>query len=307
MTVRSVTLRQNPAYRPGISLLPPACAVAWGLLLACAPPVPRQQVSPAVTFPEQAVPLSSWKPTRDLLARDYTIEHRALLTIGMPGAETRDSAVIRVDASLRRTADGGFGGVISAIAIGGTGNAGQAAAGLSFPFAVAAPPATLQPLPAFVAGLPAAAASCPSPVPAALNALHDLTIPLPDSLYVGASWTDSVGTVACAGDIEIPMAAGRIYTVMRHADAGSVDSLPLDHVAIRRTSRVTINTNVFRDGDTTFVLGQGTSAITFLVATQTGDVLAGYGTANLQITARSATQQEQAAQASTVRLWQRRR
>jgi hypothetical protein len=213
-----------------------------------------------------------------------------------------DSTTLVVEASLRRTATGGMAGLVETVRIGSPGIPPRTPDGLSLPFAVTAPLASPGQAVLFSPASPSTRAGCPSPVPSALNALRDLVIRVPDSLHVGATWSDSARTTACAGHGELSMEATRTYVVAEHVGAGVVDSVPDDHVVVRRTTRLTVAGNLARNDDTTRISGSGTGTLTLLVSTVTGDVLVGSGSVAVDLSVRSALREETARQIAAIRL-----
>lgn len=303
MTVRSFALRQNPAYRPGISLFGPLAVVASTLGVACNTSVPRQTVQPPAPIPV-ATPASSssWRPSPDLLAHSYSIEQRAQVTTLAGGVSSTDSTILLVDASLRRTPEGGVAGIVDGVRIGSSGARLRTPDGMPLPLAVVARPFSTGQSPTFnVSGAPALA-SCPSPVSSALGALRDLVMRMPDSLVVGTSWSDSGRATGCAGAGVLAIDAVRTYVVTGHVAAGVSDSVPDEHLIVRRTTHLTLSGEVARNADTTVISGQGTGALTFLVSTTTGNILAGSGTSTVNVSVRSTLREEIARQSAEIRV-----
>lgn len=304
MTVRSVALRQNPAYRPGISPFT-LIVLASSVGLACSTSVPRQVVQPPapVGAPRAAAaPAAIWKPSPDLLSHSYSLEQRAYVTTVAGSVAAGDSTILLVDASLRRTADGGVAGIIQDVQIGASGDRLHAPDGLPLPLAVVARPFPAWQGPVFNPRAPGMLASCPSPAATALNALRDLVLRTPDSLAVGTAWSDSGRVAACAGRGLLMVDAAHGYVVTGHVAAGVADSVPDDHLVVLRTTRLTVGGMVARNADTTVISGQGTGSATFLVSTTTGDILGGSGTSTLRLSVRSTSREEVARQSAVLRV-----
>ncbi len=245
---------------------------------------------------------TGWKPVPDVLTHAYTIEQRARIASTVGSASTVDSAVLLVEASLRRTPAGGAAGLVESIRITAPGSPSHVPDGLLLPLAIAAPPVPRGQAFAFGPAFSSTGVRCPSPIPSVLNALRDVVLRAPDSLYVGATWSDSASFRTCAGDHELPMIATRTYVVAGHVPAGGSDSVPDDHVVIQRATKLFVASTLTRNDDTTRVSGGGNGILTLLVSTTTGDVLAGSGAASLDFSVRSALREETAHQAVAIRL-----
>lgn len=303
MTVRSFALRQNPAYRPGISPFARIAVLVSGFGLGCGSAVPRQAVQPPAAAPV-AVPASAlrWRPSPDLLAHSYSVDQRARVMTVAAGISSSDSTILLLDASLRRTPNGGLAGIIDGVRTGSSDAVLQSPAGLPLPLAFVAPPFPPGRGPVFSANGATALESCPSAASSALNALRDLVIRTPDSLFVGASWSDSGRTTSCAGSDRLSIDGARTYVVTGHVAAGVSDSVPDDHLIVRRTTRLTLAGQVIRNADTTVISGQGTGTATFLISTATTNVLRGSGTSTVDLLVRSALREETARQSAVLRV-----
>lgn len=118
MTIRSFSLRQNPAYRPGFSLSPLAALLLVTAPVACVRRVPETVLAgaPAAPAPVVARP-ARWAPKPTGTAADYVVEVDGALTIDDAAGPSRDSTALRLTASVRRAAGTGFSGVVRAVTV----------------------------------------------------------------------------------------------------------------------------------------------------------------------------------------------
>ena len=300
MTVRSFTLRQNPAYRPGNPL-----PFFWGFFVllataACRSRIPEQVISPP--SPQAAAAGDtrlSWMLRPGSVAHEYHIEHRAhiVTTTGSGGANT-DSTSLTVDASLRKTATG-HAGLIRDAWTGAPGVAPAVLPGLVFPYAFVAtePLPGVQPAPA---GQPPVSDPCTSTVHVALGALRDVLLRAPDSLYLGRGWSDSGAFVTCRDGVRLDVVSRRQFTFTGFEHRAGAGLL-----MVTRSTRTALHGMAARGDDTTRVDGSGTSTLHYELDASTGDVVAANGTGVAEIVVRGATRSESARQTSAVMITRR--
>lgn len=141
MIIRSNTLRQNPAYRPGNSR-----SIRWGILtastlLACYTRVPEQTIAipPAAKPPDAPLVASVWTPRPGALAREYLVENSARVVTTTGSGSTDDSTAIVIQASIRQVAGGGFAGLLRDIVVSSPSVARTQMPGVVLPYPFAAP------------------------------------------------------------------------------------------------------------------------------------------------------------------------
>ena len=300
MTVRSSSLRQNPAYRPGgshplpqDSLIRYIAFVAL-VLSACRSPIPQQPIS--VVPPDRpSVPASvtSWALTRSLLSHDYHIEQRAsVVTMLDSGQVVVDSALIIVEATLREVGDGSSAGLIQSVAVTAPGLASASIPGLNVPFAFVAersladPGMQLTPSPR-----PAVPDPCETKSDIPLGALRDFLLSPPDTLYLGSTWSDSGSYTTCRDGARLAVFSRRTFYVAAQDTSSGGDVLFVD-----RRSATEISGSVIRGEDTTHVSGLGTGTMRLVLNAFSGVLISADGAGFLDVVVRGATREERARQ-----------
>ena len=292
MIIRSSSLRQNPAYRPGNSPL-----VFCGLLLlavACRTRVPEQVIAPTRPQPAPAEVLpSTWSPRPDLLAREYRVEQRARIVASADSSDQQtDSTSLVIDALLRHLAPTGMSGLIRSVEITVPGAPPSALPGLVVPYVFAAPdaPPGVQASPA---GRPAIQDPCTSTAHVPLGALRDLLIKVPESVTVGRQWSDSGSFTTCRDGVRIEVSSRRNFRVVAYEKrpAGAV-------LLVTRAGQTTLRGISVRGDDTTHVEGIGTNSMQYDLDPVTGSVLSASGTGTLDVVVRGALKSQRARQTS---------
>lgn len=300
MTVRSSTLRQNPAYRPGDSHPPPrdsllrAVLAATLVVVACRSPIPQQPISDrGPDQPPAPVAPISWVLTPSLLSRDYQLELRAsIVTTLDSGQVVVDSTSIAVDATLREVADGGTAGLIQSVVVTAPGLAPAPMSGLSVPFAFVAerpaqnPGLQLDPMPRPVVRDP-----CAAKFDVPLGVLRDFLVTPPDTLSIGVAWADSGSYVTCRDGARLTVFSRRTFHVAAHDTTGGRSVLLVD-----RRSTSTLQGRVVRGEDTTHVSGSGTGSMRLVLDATTGSVVSADGAGFLDVLVRGAIREERARQ-----------
>src|SRR5262245_17548514 len=175
MIVRGLTLRQNPAYRPGDSRL----LLALVVVAACAQPIPRQEPTPAPAPVVIAAPGPvAWRIVPSLTAREYVIEQRAIVQTTTDSGTFHDTTGISTEVSLRQTAEGGASGLLRSALLVAPGAAPSPLSGLTLPLAFSVPTVAKS-----VLGVPsirtvsgAPMDPCRSPAEAALSSVRELLV-----------------------------------------------------------------------------------------------------------------------------------
>ena len=310
MTVRSFSLRQNPAYRPGDSrwwcigavrlVALTACVFVVG---ACRAPVPKQPLSPVVPVvtPGAAVP-SYWTLSRDWLAREFVVEQHAEIMTTTESGVSSDSVSLVVEVSLRETPDRGAVGRVLSARFAAPGSGEVSIPGLLLPFAFLAPPRPAgEPLSPVV--LPATEDPCTSPSQVALSVVRDLLFSLPDSVYVGLTWSDSGEFIACRDGARLTGTSQRDFRVASYEASGDLNHGVL---LIDRNASTAFSGNVARRADTTRVEGTGFGTTQLVVDAHSGSLVSSAGMSQLDVVVSTATRVESARQVSTSRAIPRR-
>jgi len=297
MIIRSVSLRQNPAYRPGNSRPSAWLVAATVLLAACRARVPEQVLSsptPVVSRGTEEMP-RSWTIRPGVAAREYRIVQLAeiVATADSAGPQT-DSTSVTVDASIRNIPRGGVAGLIRSVAVSSPGTSASPLPGIALPLAFAAP----EPRSGAQASLttrPAAAEVCGSPAQVPLGALRDLLIHVPDSVFLGREWADSGTFVMCREGVRLEVFSRRQFTLTRYQRRDSLGVL-----LVTRLGTTTIQGLSVRGEDTTRVEGSGTNSLRYELDSTTGEVLSTAGTGSLDIFVRGAVKIQRARQTSAL-------
>jgi len=287
MTVRSVSLRQNPAYRLGGSLLLLSAALA---LAACAPRVPQQTLPERQPDARGNVPTeikTSWLSRRSNLAFDLDVSQRAVVVVRLDSTTTQDSSRIDLRASVRHT-DAGWAGLLQR-AVASSGDA------VTSPVAVRAVrgPDGSQ-VQVRVVGTPTNA--CDRSVVVAAALLSDVLFSLPDTVRVGTVWADSARYRICRAGTSYDVESVRRYRIGGVADRTTPDSALL--VTVDRRASVRLSGLAVRGPDTTRAEGEGSSTATFEVDALRGAVVRGEGRSQLSLRVFSGSRIQHATQSA---------
>ena len=297
MIIRSNTLRQNPAYRPGNSR-----SIRWGILtastlLACYTRVPEQAIAipPAAKPPDAPLVASVWTPRPGTLAREYLVENSARVVTTTGSGSTDDSTAIAIQASIRQVAGGGLAGLLRDIVVSSPGVARTRMPGvvLPYPFAAAGVSQGNQYSPTGLVGTGACSVGAHN----ALGALRDLLVRMPDTLRVGKEWADSGRFEACRAGVNLELASVRAFrvTALESGLSGVV-------LVVVRTATTTVRGVSVRGDDTTRITGSGSSTLRYEVDPITGTVLGADGSGSLDLAVRGRVQSESARQTQAVRI-----
>jgi len=298
MIIRSVVLRQNPAYRPGNSLSLVCGFVLLGATAACHARVPEQAPSaprPVESPRTEPVP-RFWVPRASAVTTEYVLEQRARVVTTTDSGVAEDSVSLVVAASARAVPSSGMAGLIHEVSIAapGTGPIPMPGVTLPYAFSASAVPLGAQYLPV---GQPPVADPCKAPIHIALVSVRDLLIRAPDSLRVGSAWSDSGTSTTCRDGVHISLRARRQFLVTdaQRREEGWV-------LAITRTAATALRGEATRGTDTTRVDGTGSSTLRYQVAASTGAIISALGTGSVEILVRGALRAERALQTSSVRI-----
>ncbi len=306
MTVRSLVLRQNPAYRLGDSLpslgrLLVVATVAVLALASCRGPVPRQPVSPQpLPSPPARVEPSFWTPAPDNAPLEYVFEQHARFVTVTDSGTLSDSGSLIVEASVRTTPTGELAGLIRSATVEAPGSSPASISGLAFPFAFGAPRPAVGTQPAPMPRGTSIADPCRAPFHVPLSALRDLIPALPDSVFLGHTWTDSGTYATCRDGAPLSVHSVRTFRLVSYQPGVDGGALHID-----RTSRLTIRGFVVRGDDTTYVDGSGSGMARVIVSARSGAIVSSDGTSTVEIVVRGVTKSERAQQNSVSRAYQR--
>jgi hypothetical protein len=298
MTIRSFSLRQNPAYRPGFSLSPLAALLLVTAPVACVRRVPETVLAgaPAAPAPVVARP-ARWAPKPTGTAADYVVEVDGALTIDDAAGPSRDSTALRLTASVRRAAGTGFSGVVRAVTVRSPGmNTPVALPRIPLPAPYSAN-ASIGVSPAPTSRL-ATANSCDGNLGVALTVLRELLFVAPDTVSLGSSWTDSSTYRTCRDGIPLDVASQRRFTVERAVP----DSAGRVALVIVRRSTASYRGWGARGDDTTWVAGRASSELRYRVDAATGEPWSAEGAGSLELEVRSGTTRQRATQVSSTRI-----
>jgi hypothetical protein len=299
MTVRSLVLLQNPAYRPGGSRTLQAFAAV--LLAACAPQIPRQEPAPVAAAPAAEAPrVASWRIVPSLVAREYLIEQRAVILSTTDSGTFNDTTTVSTELSLRQTADGGASGLVRGVMLSSPGGVVAPFPGLPLPIAFGVPASSRGILGAPAMRPASGADPCRSPAEVPLGVIRELLVQLPDSVGIGTSWADSGSYRTCRDGAVLTVSTRRTFR-LREFSVGRDEGT----LTIERSSRTTLRGSATRGDDTTSVEGMGSGTMTLVVHARTGALLSGEGVGTLEITIRGRTKMERARQTLQSRIARR--
>jgi hypothetical protein len=298
MTIRSDSLRQNPAYRPGFSLPTFAALALAAGLSACARRVPEQVLAGAPVAPAPVIARPArWTPRPTGVAIDYTMDVAGALAIDDGGGTQRDSTTLRLVASVRRASGTGFSGVIRSASVRSPGSGTMVPlARMPVPAPYTAPAAVgVQPTPT---SRLASANPCDGNLGVALQALRELLVTTPDTVVIGSSWTDSSAYRTCRDGIPLEVVAHRRFTV----DGAATDSAGRTTLVVTRRSRMSYSGWDARGDDTTWVSGRGIAELRYRLDGATGAVGGAEGSGSLDVEIRTGTTRQRATQTTAIRI-----
>lgn len=297
MIIRSFSLRQNPAYRPGNSLLRLRWLVVLAAAAACRGRIPEQVISaprPVVAAAEETP--RAWALRPSALAREYRLEQRARVVSNGDGTESAsDSTAVAVEASVRNVASGGVAGLVRTVVLSAPGSSAVVLPGLALPYAFSAaePPTGMQIAPV---GKPPATDPCTTPAQVPFGVLRDVLIRPPQSLVVGREWADSGTFVVCRDGVLLEVLSRRQFKLLGFERRDALGVL-----LVSRTGTLRVRGTSVRGTDSTRVEGLGDNSMRYELDATTGDVLTVSGTGSLDITVRGGTKTQRARQTSAIR------
>lgn len=296
MIIRSSSLRQNPAYRPGNSPHRSRWLLLLSVAVACRTRVPEQVITPARPAPAPAEDVPrAWAPHADFLVREYRVEQRARVVATIDSATPPpDSTSLLIDASVRQATSGGMSGLLRSVVVAAPGMPAATLPGLVLPYAFTAPesPASAQYSPV---GRPAAQDPCTSTPHVPLGAIRDLLIRIPEALTIGRQWSDTGSFVTCRDGVRLDVFSRREFRVAGYERRGLGGVLH-----ITRSGQTALHGTSVRGDDTTHVDGAGTSSMSYDVDPITGAIVSASGTGTLDVVVRGATKSQRAQQSSSI-------
>jgi hypothetical protein len=116
-------------------------------------------------------------------------------------------------------------------------------------------------------------ARCPSPNGAALSVARDFLAGVPRSLAPGASWTDTVTTVTCRGDIPVTTTAVRHFSVMLDGPV----------IVVAHTTAAELSGSATKAGVRIELTGHGDGSTSQQYQPETGRLLGGLSTVDIDL------------------------
>jgi hypothetical protein len=144
---------------------------------------------------------------------------------------------------------------------------------------------------------PADSAQCSSSGLAAAQSLRDLWFEAPDTLRVGATWSDSASYITCRDGIPLHSVVHRMF----HISASTArDGRVL--LSIARLSRTVIDGRGSQFGDSVTVTGSGNGQLTYDFDPARGEVISATGNATLDISLRGSQRTQIVRQTTEIRI-----
>ena len=292
MTVRN--FREKISTEPGLQaegvLAPPqmrtvariimTAAVGAGFTAACRPSIPNQVLTKpapaAAPEPAAARPLAgpwAYRPSTQLQA--FVVDQRAVIAVRTDTATRTDSLATHAAVSFTTTASGAVGGNLTAYTV-------QAAT----------PPGVTMPFPfrgdfsasgsSFQLITPRDAQACATSAPGIVQSLRDLWFRAPDTLRVGAVWSDSAAYSVCRDGIPLRASSRRTFRVsgVTERDGRAV-------LTITRTARSALEGSGSQFGEAIALSGSGGGELVYEFDPLAGAILSASGTSQLDFLLRS--------------------
>lgn len=139
---------------------------------------------------------------------------------------------------------------------------------------------------------PAEAAACTDPSHSALQSMHDVWIPLPDTLRVGQEWSDTVRTLSCRERVMLRGVSVRRFRVVR----GDVENGNRLVVLIDRIARTRLTGDGDQFGEPVTLAGEGSGALRYVFDPLLGQFVRAEGTASLSMSFSSARRKQRVQQ-----------
>jgi hypothetical protein len=147
---------------------------------------------------------------------------------------------------------------------------------------------------------PVNAAPCSSTALAVAQSLRDLWFQPPDTLRVGATWSDSSSYVVCRDGIPLHATVHRVFHISAMAAAGGQPLL-----SISRVARTVIDGSGTQFGETVGVNGAGTGQLAYNFDPASGEIVSATGNATLDLSLHSHLSTQNVHQAVEIRISRR--
>lgn len=272
-----------------VVVLNAACRGATPVPVAAPPP----PVLPApVAAPAPIISSWSYRPTAD--RRAFVLSQRAVVTIKQDTLVRVDTISSRADVSFS-TVNSRIAGSITSFVAGGAGKEPAPIAGVRFPVTIAAlVPATGGQI---TFSAPSSASPCESPATTLAQSVRDLWFRAPDSLWVGATWSDSARYAICRDGIPLQLQVTRVFRV-----TGSTERNDRVVLTVLRTSRTSLTGEGDQFGERVSMTAAGTGELTYEISPLTGELLGAHGSSVLELTFQSALRKQQVRQTAEILL-----
>jgi hypothetical protein len=226
----------------------------------------------------------------------FTVEQHAVVTIGVDTSAHSDTLTSHAEVSFTVVpSTRGVNGTVSAFLVGGAGHEPATPPGLQVPFSFRAGYAAANLQLTFTA--PADSTQCSSSGLAAAQSLRDLWFEAPDTLRVGATWSDSASYITCRDGIPLHSVVHRMFHISASA---ARDGRVL--LSIARLSRTVIDGRGSQFGDSVGVTGSGNGQLTYDFDPARGEVISATGNATLDISLRGSQRTQIVRQTTEIRI-----
>jgi len=275
-----------------------AAASACTLLAACRSSAVPNQVFTKPAPPSVVAPVprtnTSWAFHPSTPRQNFVIDQTAVVAIRLDTDTRTDTISTHAEITFATTA-GATSGTVSAYAVRNAGRAATTPQGLALPFPFRAEYSANGQQLGFTA--PRDAAPCASLALAAAQSLRDLWFSAPDTLRVGAAWSDSSSYVVCRDGIPLRATARRAFRV-----AGSSERDGKVILTISRISRSTLDGAGAQFGESVGVTGAGSGSLDYELDTARGEIVSAKGAATLDLTLRGRARAQAVHQAVEIRI-----
>jgi hypothetical protein len=278
-----------------------AAAVSAVLLSACQRgPVPNQVFTRPAPARAAAPPVvrnsGPWVNKPSAETQRFTLDQHAVVTIGLDTAARSDTLTSHAEIAFTGVPSArSVNGTVGALLVGGAGRPPATPPGLQVPFSFRAGYAAANSQLAFTA--PADVAPCSSTELAAAQSLRDLWFEAPDTLRVGATWSDSASYITCRDGIPLHSVVHRMFHISASA---ARDGRVL--LSIARLSRTVIDGRGSQFGDSVTVTGSGNGQLNYDFDPARGEVISATGNATLDISLRSSQRTQIVRQTADIRI-----
>jgi hypothetical protein len=274
-------------------------AVACALLAACGGgSVPNQVLTkpaPVIASPPVAHTNGPWLYRQSTQRQSFTVDQQAVIVVQLDSSVRSDTISTHAELAFTAATAGAANGSVSAFTVQGAGRAAATPAGVALPFLFRSEYSASGQQFDFTA--PRDAAPCSSVALAAVQSLRDVWMKPPDTLRVGAAWSDSSSYVLCRDGIPIRAITRRTFRVAGFSERNGQILL-----AIARTSRTTSDGGGSQFGESVSVSGTGSGLLNYELDPASGEVRSASGNATLDLTLRSRVRTQVVHQTAAVRI-----